>query len=247
MLLYGLIEGVLLYGKLCYLFSGVIYERCADGYVHVIIVDGCSGCFIDQGTRVDGDFGQVDLNMCDWIGGMQLFNVDSVLLFLWFDGDVLDFVMLRKMVGDLDCVKLRLIIGDVVDQVSDVELCDSIYLMLFLNFYLWGLFNQIVYCFCLYGDDFDQCVYECMYFLVVLVDGLCLFVVLVYWFGLDDDWVEVFELGMLVKVFNQDVHNMFYVQVGLKVMKQLYVMFGDYGETKFCYFYKFFQEWIDKL
>jgi hypothetical protein len=37
-----------------------------------------------------------------------------------------------------------------------------------------------------------------------------------------------------------------FVQAGLKTMKQPYVMFGEYGESKIRHFHKLLQQWIDK-
>ena len=68
----------------------------------------------------------------------------------------------------------------------------------------------------------------------------------IHWLGADDDWVDAAELGMLAKVFNQDVVNMPYVQKGLKTMKQPYVIFADYGETKPRHFHKLLNDWLDK-
>jgi len=54
------------------------------------------------------------------------------------------------------------------------------------------------------------------------------------------------ELGMLAKVFNQDVHNMPRVQAGLKAMKGPDVIFADYGETKVRHIHELLGEWIQK-
>ncbi len=64
--------------------------------------------------------------------------------------------------------------------------------------------------------------------------------------GPDDDWVDAPELGMLAKVFNQDVVNMPEVQRGLKAMKKGEVIFANYGETKPRHFHKLLKEWITK-
>ena len=60
------------YTKLRHPLSGAVYERLAEQKVRVTTRDGRSGTFRDDGTRIDGDLGQVDPNMCDWIGGRQL-------------------------------------------------------------------------------------------------------------------------------------------------------------------------------
>jgi hypothetical protein len=68
----------------------------------------------------------------------------------------------------------------------------------------------------------------------------------IHWLGPDDDWVDAPELGMLAKVFNQDVYNLPRVQKGLRAMKQPRVIFADYGETKLRHFHALLEEWIKK-
>ena len=68
----------------------------------------------------------------------------------------------------------------------------------------------------------------------------------IHWLGPDDDWVEAPELGMLAKVFNQDVLNLPKVQKGLKTLKSQEVIFANYGETKPRHFHKLLKEWLDK-
>lgn len=60
--------------------------------------------------------------------------------------------------------------------------------------------------------------------------------------GPDDDWVDAPELGMLAKVFNQDVVNMPEVQRGLKAMKKGEVIVANYGETKPRHLHKLLKE-----
>jgi nitrite reductase/ring-hydroxylating ferredoxin subunit len=240
------VDGVGLYTKLRHPLSGAIYERHEDGYVHVTAVDGRSGRFTDGGHRVDGTLGQVDPNLCDWIGGKQLPDYENAPLPPWLNGEVPEYSALRKMVGDLGRQRLRPFIGDDVEQVSDAEFTDSIYLTLFPNMHPWGSFNQIVYRFRPYGDDPNMCIHECMFFSPRPPTEEQPAAAPVHWLGVDDDWTDAPELGMLAKVFNQDVHNMPFVQAGLKTMKQPYVMFGEYGESKIRHFHKLLQQWIDK-
>ncbi len=68
----------------------------------------------------------------------------------------------------------------------------------------------------------------------------------VHQLGPDDDWVDAPELGMLAKVFNQDVVNMPEVQKGLKAMKGQEVIFANYGETKPRHFHMLLDQWIAK-
>lgn len=57
-----------------------MYERAGERKVRVTTPDGRSGLFTDAGRRLEGDLGQVDPNMCDWIGGRQLPGGRLVLL-----------------------------------------------------------------------------------------------------------------------------------------------------------------------
>ena len=68
----------------------------------------------------------------------------------------------------------------------------------------------------------------------------------IHWLGPDDDWVEAPELGLLAKVFNQDVVNMPEVQRGLKMLKNPEIIFANYGETKPRHFHKLLNEWLEK-
>ena len=67
-----------------------------------------------------------------------------------------------------------------------------------------------------------------------------------HWLGADDDWVDAPELGMLAKVFNQDVVNMPEVQRGLKAMKSGEIIFANYGETKPRHFHLLLEAWLAK-
>jgi nitrite reductase/ring-hydroxylating ferredoxin subunit len=243
---YGGVEGAQLYKKLRHPLSGAVYERCDDGYVHVTTRDGRTGRFDDAGTRIDGEIGMVDPNFCDWIGGEQLPGAETAPLPPWLGGAAMEPAELRKVVGDMERERLRPIIGDCVDEISDAEAVDSIYLTVFPNFHPWGSFNRIVYRFRPYGDDPNMCIHECMYFEPVPQGQPRPKAAPIHWLTADQDWVEAPELGLLAKVFNQDVYNMPHVQAGLKTMKQPYVMFAEYGETKPRHFHHLLQQWIDK-
>ena len=124
------------------------------------------------------------------------------------------------------------------------ELVDSIYLTLFPNFHPWGSFNQINYRFRPHGDNPEECIMECMYLAPIPRDGQFEPVREPRWLGPDDDWCAAPELGMLAKVFNQDVVNMPEVQRGLKMLKDPEIIFANYGETKLRHFHQLLDEWI---
>jgi len=138
----------------------------------------------------------------------------------------------------------RAALGDAVDDVSDAELLDSIYLTVFPNFHPWGAFNRIVYRFRPNGDNPEECIMECMYLAPAPPGAKRPPAAPIHYLGPDDDWVDAPELGMLAKVFNQDVVNMPEVQRGLKALRDGRVIFGNYGETKLRHFHQLLDEWI---
>ena len=232
------------YTKLRHPLSGAVYERVAERQVRVTARDGRSGLFTDEGERIEGDLGQVDPNMCDWIGGRQLEGADGVPEPQ--GGDLGGAKNVRAAMAAPSREALRPVLGDHVDEISDAELVDSIYLTLFPNFHPWGSFSQIVYRFRPNGDNPEECIHECMYFAAVKDGEERPAAAPIHWLGPDDDWVDAPELGLLAKVFNQDVYNMPRVQRGLRTMKEPHVIFADYGESKIRHFHGLLDEWLQK-
>ncbi len=238
------LEDARMYTKLRHPLSGFVYERGDDGLVWITDDDGRVSRFTAKGEWVDGPVEHADIHMLDWIGGEQLPDSDDVGVVDPSSFPAGTNVRAEMAKGPREA--LRATLGAEVDGFSDAELLDSIYLTVFPNFHPWGSFSRIVYRFRPHGDNPDECIHECMYFDPVPADGPRPPAAPIHWLGPDDDWVEAPELGMLAKVFNQDVVNMPYVQKGLKTMKQPYVIFADYGETKPRHFHELLEEWINK-
>lgn len=241
---YDALPDAKLYSKLRHPLSGFIYERGDDGLVHVTDHKGNVSKFTAAAEWVEGPVRNADPNMTDWIGGEQLPDSDDVPApdpYALANGK-----NVRAVMAEAPRNSLRPILGDDVEQISDAELLDSIYMTVFPNFHPWGSFNQIVYRFRPHGDNPDECIHECMYFSPSPNGEERPPAAPIHWLGPDEDWVEAPELGMLTKVFNQDVVNMPYVQKGLKTMKQPYVIFADYGETKPRHFHELLDQWIAK-
>ena len=114
---------------------------------------------------------------------------------------------------------------------------------MFPNFHPWGAYNRIVYRFRPYGNDHRRSIMECMF--LSPFEG-------------DDGrrrrrstgcpttttGPSAPELGMLGRVFNQDVYNLPQVQAGLEAMRKPGVTFADYQETKPRHFHAICDEWI---
>jgi phenylpropionate dioxygenase-like ring-hydroxylating dioxygenase large terminal subunit len=233
-----------LYTRLRHALTGHIYEAGDDGLVHVTNGRGEVSKFKADATWVEGPLTQPDPNMCNWIGGRQLPGAESVPLSP--PPEVPEGKTLRQVAAEPVRESYRPVLGDLMDQVSDADLLDSIYLTVFPNFHPWGSFNQIVYRFRPNGDNPQECIHECMYMAPSPNGEDRPAPAPIHWLGPDDDWVEAPELGLLAKVFNQDVVNMPEVQRGLKMLKNPEIIFANYGETKPRHFHKLLNEWLEK-
>ena len=148
----------------------------------------------------------------------------------------------RHLAAESARESLRPAIGDRADELCDAELTESIYYTVFPNFHPWAAYNRIVYRFRPYGNDHRRSIMECM-FLSPFV-GERPPAAPIHWLTDDDDWTVATELGMLGRVFNQDVYNVPEVQAGLEAMLKPGVTFADYQETKPRHFHAILDEWI---
>ena len=141
---------------------------------------------------------------------------------------------------------LKQVIPSVAEQIADIEFA-SVFFTLFPNFHPWGSFNRLVYRFRPNGRNVDECIMEAIYLAPIPENGepyeACRDI---HWLGPDDDWTDAPELGMLAKVFNQDIRNLPYVQQGLHTMPRDYVQFSDYNETKPRHLHMLLDEWISR-
>jgi nitrite reductase/ring-hydroxylating ferredoxin subunit len=149
----------------------------------------------------------------------------------------------RETAGDLRRLGLRPLLGaEAADRLSDAEMCDSIYYTVFPNFHPWGAYNRIVYRFRPYGDRHDMAIMECMF--LSPFQGERPPAAPLRMLGPDDDWTDAPELGMLARVFNQDVYNLPNVQEGLESGALQSVTFANYQETKIRHFHALLDQWI---
>ncbi len=149
----------------------------------------------------------------------------------------------REVAGDLRRSAMVHMVGtERAATLSDAEMCDSFYYTVFPNFHPWGSYNRIVYRFRPYGNRHDMSIMECMF--------LSPFVgerppsAPIHFLGPDDDWTDAPELGLLARVFNQDVFNLPEVQAGLETGAIDTVTFANYQETKLRHFHQLLDEWV---
>ena len=137
----------------------------------------------------------------------------------------------------------RPIVGDHVDTMSDAELMDSLDYTLFPNFHPWGAFNRIVYRFRPNGDDHRSAIMEVMF--LAPFKGNRPPPAKIHRLGINDPWTDAPELGMLAKVFDQDVFNMARVQQGLEKTFKPGITLGNYQESKIRWLHDMLGEWVE--
>ena len=133
--------------------------------------------------------------------------------------------------------------GDWVDRLSDAEMMDSIDYTVFPNFHPWGAFNRIVYRFRPNGDDHRSSIMECIF--LAPYEGERPPPCEVHWLTDDETFTDAKELGMLGKVFNQDLFNMSKVQLGLETTRKPSVTLASYQENKVRWLHQKLTEWVE--
>ncbi len=151
----------------------------------------------------------------------------------------------RSTTGDGGRMTMAAVLGDKADELSDAELSDSIYYTLFPNFHPWGTYNRIVYRFRPYEDRHDMAIMECMYLEPYDQSQPKPPAVPIHWLGVDDDWLEAPELGLLSRVFNQDSFNLPKVQKGLASLRKG-ITLANYQETKIRHFHHLLTQFMER-
>jgi len=133
---------------------------------------------------------------------------------------------------------------DGADRLSDAEMVDSLTYTVFPNFHPWGSYNRTVYRFRPYNNDPGMCIMECM--ILSPFTGERPPSAPLHMLGVDEDWTEAWELGLLTRVFNQDGYNMPQVQLGLQDGSLTEVTFAKYQETKIRFLHQRIEEWVSR-
>ncbi len=138
----------------------------------------------------------------------------------------------------------RPIVGDLADEWSDSEMIDNFDYTIFPNFHPWGSFNRIVYRFRPNGDDHHSCIMECIF--LAPYQGEKPPPCEVHWLSEDETFTDAEELGMLGKVFNQDLFNMAKIQLGLETTRKPGITLGNYQESKIRWLHQTLGEWVER-
>ncbi len=222
--------------------SGNMYERLEENRVKVTTPKGKSGIFDAAAHHLEGELDHADIQMCDWVGGRLVEGMEDEVD-MSTSGPVLER---RQEEGRRAREQWRETLGDEVEDVSDAEFIDSIYYSVFPNISPWGCFDPIFYRFRPNGDNVEECIHEIMFMLPVKKGEKRPEPAKIHWLDFDDDYVDAPELGMLAKVFNQDVVNLPHVQQGMKSIKSGEIIFANYGETKIRHFHKLLRDWLSR-
>ena len=150
---------------------------------------------------------------------------------------------MRAMAAELARHRWRPVVGDRVELMSDAEMMDSLDYTLFPNFHPWGAYNRIVYRFRPNGSDHRASIMEVLF--MAPFKGERPPPASVHWLSEDEQFTAAPELGMLGKVFNQDLFNMARVQQGLETTFKPGITLGNYQESKVRWFHHKLGEWVE--
>ena len=133
--------------------------------------------------------------------------------------------------------------GERAEEMSDAELMDSIDYTLFPNFHPWGAFNRIVYRFRPNGDDHRARSWSASSSprSAARSPPTCRSTSSTE----DETFIDAPELGMLGKVFNQDLFNMSPRAQGLETTRKPGVTLGNYQESKIRWLHDKLDQWVN--
>ncbi len=151
---------------------------------------------------------------------------------------------MRAFAAELSRERWRLTVGDRVDEMSDAEFMDAIDYTLFPNLHPWGAFNRITYRFRPNGTDHRTAIMECIFLAPLPASGERPPPAPIHWLEPHETFTDAAELGMLGKVFNQDLFNMPNVQRGLEATFKPGVTLANYQESKVRWLHKKIGEWV---
>jgi hypothetical protein len=226
--------------------NGWTYERLEAGRVLVTTTKGVSGTLTANADWVDGELKDANPHLCLWVGGLQLDAGRAPGRPR--DPAVADAI--RDKLGpnaspsalsaEMQRQALAGVVPPIAEPIPDIELSASIFMTVFPNWHPWGSFNLINYRFRPNGDNHDECIMECMYLASIPEVGEYQPASEIHWLGVDEDWTHAPELGMLGKIFNQDLRNLPNVYEGLKATAREHVRLGDYNELKIRHFHELY-------
>ena len=231
--------------------NGMAYENLGEGVVQVTTPKGVTGKFTADADWIEGELKDANPHLCLWVGGEQLPGMDPMAMMN--NPEIAE--QMKKILGEdatpraigaeMQRQMLKGVIPSIAETIPDIELASQMYLTVYPNWHPWGSFNQINYRFRPNGDNHEECIMECMYLSPIPENGDYVPVSEIHWLDVDDDWTEAPELGMLTRVFNQDLRNLPFVFEGLKATAREHVRLADYNELKLRHFHELYGEQVE--
>ncbi|MBC2776631.1 aromatic ring-hydroxylating oxygenase subunit alpha [Parasphingopyxis marina] len=157
--------------------------------------------------------------------------------------EVPDGVPAREFMAEAQRERLRVTLGDQVDELEQTELVDIFYYTVFPNFHPWGAFNELTYRFRPNGDDHRTSIME-VYYLQTFKEGERPAPNPTTHLSIDQWFSEAPELGNLAWVFDQDVLNFPAMQRGLESSATGKIVLTEYQEIKIRHFYELYRKWL---
>jgi len=125
----------------------------------------------------------------------------------------------------------RSVLGDAIDAYHDVHMQGGEMLNLWPNMHPWGGFSRIVYRFRPYRSDPNRCFMDVLLLGPWPEDRPRPPPAPIHYLGPDQSIMDAPEIGVLARVFSQDLANLPHVQSGLKTSPTGYVILSSLNDS----------------
>jgi phenylpropionate dioxygenase-like ring-hydroxylating dioxygenase large terminal subunit len=139
---------------------------------------------------------------------------------------------------------IRKAIGDDVEAIHDIHMHSGEMISLFPNIHPWGGFSRIVYRFRPLGNDPEKSTMEVLFLSPWPEDRPQPPPAPVHYLPLGHDISEAPELGVLARIFGQDLGNIREVQQGVKSLRSGYVILSSLNEAPVRKFHDLYDKWM---
>jgi nitrite reductase/ring-hydroxylating ferredoxin subunit len=138
----------------------------------------------------------------------------------------------------------RTIIGDKTDEYHDVHIIPGEMISVWPNFHPWGGFSRIVYRFRPHKDGPNRSLTDVVLLAPWPEDRPMPPPAPIHVLGPNEPIEAAPELGILTRIFMQDIGNMTKVHEGLKTSRQGYVLLGSHNEAPVRKFHDMYDKWM---
>jgi phenylpropionate dioxygenase-like ring-hydroxylating dioxygenase large terminal subunit len=136
------------------------------------------------------------------------------------------------------------IIGEEMEDFHDVHLGGGEMVHVFPNFHPWGGLSRLVYRFRPYKNNPERCLMDVILLAPWPKDVPMPPPAPIHFLGPDEPISNAVELGMLARIFSQDIGNMPKVQEGLKTSAQGYIILSQHNEAPVRHLHDLYNKWM---